>query len=433
METEAKTTIRTAVITLLFAALLLSSAPLKIANAATAFSDVPERHWAYSYIEEAVSEGFINGIGDGRFAPDDNITYGQFASMMTKAFYMDEFGKYTGSTSPWYLPYCEVCDTVGIFDNTMVTSYGNWSQADRDVNRYDMAMMMYNAMLDQGYTVSESDIAAQKSKIADLRTFPSTYVDAVAALMHLGCINGIDTQGTFSGLSNMNRAQAATAMVRMYNSVTGKQLPSGQGSSTPATKPDPTPEYSDTGFHIKDYFYLGNGEYVETMMIRVNKATPPYRAGYLTNGKPITEANIMEMLAEIEENFPQGTEWATGEKYYYHNTKLYGTGIIPGGCASWGAAVSDALFGEDAPIMEHQNFESIKPGDVIWITNQKRSGGHVSVVTGYPDEDGYYNGCSGNSQVNGHRQIMWNEERKLERIAGAGADYARNTWVYSRY
>ena len=83
----------------------------------------------------------------------------------------------------------------------------------------------------------------------------------------------------------MNRAQAATAMVRMYNSVTGKQLPSGQGSSTPATKPDPTPEYSDTGFHIKDYFYLGNGEYVETMMIRVNKATPPYRAGYLTNGK----------------------------------------------------------------------------------------------------------------------------------------------------
>ncbi len=33
--------------------------------------------------------------------------------------------------------------------------------------------------------------------------------------------------------------------------------------------------------------------------------------GYLTNGKPITEENVLELLREIEKDWPTGTVWGT--------------------------------------------------------------------------------------------------------------------------
>ena len=33
------------------------------------FNDVPNSHWAYSYIMKATELGIINGVGDNKFAP----------------------------------------------------------------------------------------------------------------------------------------------------------------------------------------------------------------------------------------------------------------------------------------------------------------------------------------------------------------------------
>ena len=41
------------------------------------FSDVPESHWAYSYVEQAVDKGWVAGIGNGLFGVDDPVTYAQ--------------------------------------------------------------------------------------------------------------------------------------------------------------------------------------------------------------------------------------------------------------------------------------------------------------------------------------------------------------------
>ena len=35
------------------------------------FTDVPAGHWAYSYVEQAVGEGWIAGCGAGTFGADD--------------------------------------------------------------------------------------------------------------------------------------------------------------------------------------------------------------------------------------------------------------------------------------------------------------------------------------------------------------------------
>lgn len=49
------------------------------------FSDVPETHWAYSYIAAATNAGWINGVGDGSFQPDRGIKRCEAVTVMNFA------------------------------------------------------------------------------------------------------------------------------------------------------------------------------------------------------------------------------------------------------------------------------------------------------------------------------------------------------------
>ncbi|KXG77466.1 S-layer homology domain-containing protein [Thermotalea metallivorans] len=48
------------------------------------FLDVPDHHWAKKDIETAKQYGLIQGIGNGRFAPDEPVTREQMAAMLDK-------------------------------------------------------------------------------------------------------------------------------------------------------------------------------------------------------------------------------------------------------------------------------------------------------------------------------------------------------------
>ena len=62
---------RISVLMLTLALCLSLGAP---ALAAGGFSDVAQNAWYLKYLDTAVSSGLINGRGDGRFSPDDDIT-----------------------------------------------------------------------------------------------------------------------------------------------------------------------------------------------------------------------------------------------------------------------------------------------------------------------------------------------------------------------
>ncbi len=55
------------------------------------FSDVQETHWASGYIELCYANGFVNGMGDGTFKPDENITYQQMLKMLVCMTGWDSF------------------------------------------------------------------------------------------------------------------------------------------------------------------------------------------------------------------------------------------------------------------------------------------------------------------------------------------------------
>ncbi len=68
-----------------FAAILCRANPDAITHMlAYEFSDLPQTHWAYQYIQKAVNAGWLKGNTDGTFAPDENITYEQALTVMCR-------------------------------------------------------------------------------------------------------------------------------------------------------------------------------------------------------------------------------------------------------------------------------------------------------------------------------------------------------------
>lgn len=46
------------------------------------FSDLPESHWAYGHLAQAVRLGLVNGYGDGLFRPDDPVSRAEMAVLL---------------------------------------------------------------------------------------------------------------------------------------------------------------------------------------------------------------------------------------------------------------------------------------------------------------------------------------------------------------
>ncbi|RMF62112.1 MAG: tetratricopeptide repeat protein [Calditrichaeota bacterium] len=88
--------------------------------------DVPEDHWAKSFIVEALEKGAMETYPDGTFHPDEKVNRGEFARIIEK-FLMRYWNdpkletRYFGSTSP----FADVNSTSPIFNSIMVVSTRN--------------------------------------------------------------------------------------------------------------------------------------------------------------------------------------------------------------------------------------------------------------------------------------------------------------------
>jgi len=119
--------------------------------------------------------------------------------------------------------------------------------------------------------------------------------------------------------------------------------------------------------------------------------TPPVSAAAtLTNGKAVTEENILEILEELKIEYPDGTPWGTEKNYF---SPVLGDGNA---CAAFAFMVSDKIWGEWTPSHQVQSAGNIKVGDIFWL-RPENGDQHYIVITGFSEEREYYDGCSGNS------------------------------------
>ncbi len=108
------------------------------AKGKTEFDDVAAAHWASGYINIATEEGIINGDGDGKFRPEDDVKYEEAIKMIvcTLGYKVEP----ASDAANWSKPYIEIADMNGITKNLKGTK-------GTPANRGDIAVMSYSGIL----------------------------------------------------------------------------------------------------------------------------------------------------------------------------------------------------------------------------------------------------------------------------------------------
>ena len=426
--------IRLVALGLLLAMTVASIGPMLAAT--PSFSDVPTSHWAYQQISEMTSEGIITGYGNGKYEPQNSVSYGAFSVLVARAFYAEDMAEYmrTNNVSASTKTGVAILNLHDVLAGTRIEGKPDY-EAGNMLTRDDMSIIMYNVLRDTGSPLpSDFEMSSAQGAIKDLSSIDASRRTAVTACYSLGLLTG-RSDGTFGPTANMNRAQAAVVLsrLRIYirengGSTSPVEIPTQKPVENPVEQPKPE-ESTVTAPEVTDgpLFKLLDGENAQQMMDRINASTT-YTAGYLTNGKPITEENIKELLAKFEETMPEGSPWyhasVEGTKYYYSSPK-FGTG---GGCNSYAYAISDALFDEQAPMTKHQNFDQLKVGDVIWVKNSQNGYDHVIVITSLTsNREGQFSATG----AGGTRGVSWAEHGKFTTLTLP--EVASGTYIYSRY
>ena len=165
--------------------------------------------------------------------------------------------------------------------------------------------------------------------------------------------------------------------------------------------------------------------------------------GYLTNGKPITEENVLEMLRQIEQDWPQDTIWGKRDTPGTYKNEVPSTEarrIIDNypvnstyGCGGYAAMVSSLVFGDtENPGRKLDDPSQIRPSDIIFLVNTTTGEiWHVEIALESPNETHAFQYTDGNH--GGH--IHWPDPsnpyggENLDCFRGEKASYHIEAWT----
>lgn len=165
----------------------------------TKFTDVEAKHeWATGFINAGVQAGYINGMGDGTFAPDANVTYAQMVKMLVSAMGYDAYADFMGGYPNGYIA---IANSEGVAD-------GVKSNADDKVTRAQVAQLVYNALLapivdNVGITYTDSGAIRPDVKKMDGTTTDRPYKSLLTEKFDAYYVEGYVTETSKSAGSNL--------------------------------------------------------------------------------------------------------------------------------------------------------------------------------------------------------------------------------------
>ncbi len=177
---------------------------------ANSFSDVYSTYWGNQYIAPLTVVGIIDGMGDGTFAPEGDVTRAQFAKLVAVSTLIEN-GNSSSFTdielSDWYYGYISGLENEGIVDGSMF--YPNEA-----ILRKDMAVMVMKAY--EYYTGENLQALADHSTatFTDIDTLTAEEIKCISAAHYLGIINGMTTT-TYEPNNTATRAQASAIIYRL--------------------------------------------------------------------------------------------------------------------------------------------------------------------------------------------------------------------------
>ena len=175
-----------------------------------------------------------------------------------------------------------------------------------------------------------------------------------------------------------------------------------------------------------------------TVETKAAPASTPVEDARLANGKPITEENVLELLRQIEKDWPAGTTWDSNTANTVPSTEAdriirnYPVNSVYG-CGGYAAMVSSLLFGDAAnPGRKLDDLSQIRPGDIILrINNKTGEVWHVVVAIESPNEKNAFHITDGNSGGTVHWPDTENPygRNNLDSYRGANAAYHLEVWT----
>ena len=391
-------------IVLILALLTGLCVPALAATPTPVFTDVSSDKWYYTWVTKAAQQGWVSGVGDGRFDPEGSVTFAQFALMLDRALYPNDIDSQPAGAQ-WWVAGCEVAAKHGLFPITDMAIRDNWNNvANTPIEREQMAQMMYNALVDKGIKLpSYEEYSAASKKIADIADVDN-YV-AVTTCYTIGLLNGNDN-GNFAPRAPMTRAQACVVLCNIYGYVTGDVT----GGTTPGQPVDPVqPDVPRPAGAV-------GGQY------DVSAHDVPADAN---KDGWITEAEVLAVLNQLRVEYPHGSEWGLHTRY---PGRPDGKGM--GGasaCQGYAYMVSDRIFGT-LPAY-YVSLEETRVGDIM----DNGPANHANIVlndygkseyngTIYPDD---YTTVDGNTSGT----VFW---EMLQHYADWPTGTSR-TYIRSRY
>ena len=176
--------------------------------AAPKFTDVPANHWAAASISKMAEGGLIAGYGNNKYGPNDKFNIDQMATIIARA----KGQSVTPQGGYWAYNAVDYCvNTLKCLPSQGYISAENYSK----VCSRELAYYMLVTGLGKGPNGDAPNAPAiTAASIPDYADIDGAYQAAIVQAYQLGLTVGVDSKGTFSPKSDLNRAQSATMFVR---------------------------------------------------------------------------------------------------------------------------------------------------------------------------------------------------------------------------
>lgn len=177
--------------------------PIKT-NGTDIFSDMTDAKWAEAAVNALYGMNAINGVGDGKFAPNRKITRNEAAKFI--AWFFGEKANVTNpfddvSETHWSYPY-----VMSAYGNGIVNGKSeNIFAGEDNVTREEMAVMIYRTL-----NALKKEVIAKtvSGELKDIDTYPEWSAEAINELYSYGIVRG-DQNSKFNPKNDVTRAEAA--------------------------------------------------------------------------------------------------------------------------------------------------------------------------------------------------------------------------------
>lgn len=260
---------------LLALCIVFSLVPTALAEKADDFTDVSRSDWYYQFVDYVTSKGYFNGVADKTFAPAENMTRAMFVTVLFRFHGAKGDSSQSAFTDvapgEWYTAAINWAAA-----NRIVDGVGNGKFAPNDpITRAQMCTMIerYLDLYRKAWKVTLPETGSV-SVMVDESAIPAYALAAVKQCQRHGLVNGFE-DGTFRPNDLSTRAQVAAVIYRMSYLVQNAK-PDNTPSVNPGGTVNPPVNPPVTAYTYALYFDANGGTLIGASPVSTTTTSTTY-------------------------------------------------------------------------------------------------------------------------------------------------------------